>query len=422
MLGSPGSSSYTSTSTSQEPLFLSESSRELRELQQKTIPVVLIEGDGIGKEVSAATVQVINHALSLSSDNAEIRWEKALAGKEALTQTGELLPVETIESFLRHGAGLKGPLETPVGGGFRSVNVALRKLLDLYANVRPVRSFEGLENPLRTADQFRLVIIRENTEDVYAGLEFEAGSPEAIRLAEFLDLKGKGLDENSALGIKPISERASRRIVAKGIEYALANGLNRITLVHKGNIMKATEGAFRDWGYDEAKQILGDRFLPWKEFHLGGKTIADGKILVQDRIADAMFQDLILAPQNHQVLVTMNLNGDYLSDAAAACVGGLGLAPGLNEGDKIRLAEAVHGTAPDIAGKGIANPSALLLSGVLLLRALELPDSAKRIELALEENFSRGEVTGDLAYRHKNPHVLSTQAFADSLCQRIDKS
>lgn len=389
--------------------------------QTAEIPIVLIEGDGIGKEITKAATQVLGHAVRAGEDNKRLIWKPAHIGKEAMLRCGEVLPATTLDLFREFGVGIKGPTDTPIAGGFRSVNVALRKLLELYANIRPVRSFEGLSNPVTTADDLNIVIFRENTEDIYAGLEYRAGSPEAKALADFINLEESGFDPSSALSIKPISEKASRRIVKSAVEFALEKNLNRITLVHKGNIMKYTEGAFRDWGYDEARKILGDRYLPWKEFNLSGKTIPDGKILVQDRIADAMFQDLILYPQNHQVLATMNLNGDYLSDAAAACVGGLGLAPGLNKGDSMMLAEAVHGTAPNIAGKGIANPTAIIQSGGMLLTSINLRNSANLIEEALNESFRRGDVTADLAKRHQSPNVHSTEAFADILCKRIDE-
>ncbi|MGA1191660.1 MAG: NADP-dependent isocitrate dehydrogenase [Bdellovibrionota bacterium] len=377
------------------------------------ISVVCIEGDGIGPEITAVMKEVVSAATS--AEGVEIRWEDCHIGVSALERGEEILPASVIERIQTAGVAIKGPTETPVGAGHRSVNVALRQALDLYANVRPVRWFPGVESPVKHPENVNLTIFRENTEDVYAGIEYEAGSEEARALHEFLHLP-ENIPVESALGIKPISERATRRLMQRAVSFAQEHDHKRITVVHKGNIMKFTEGAFRGWAMDEAKTLLGAHYLDRGECMTEWNgVVPDGRILVQDRIADAMFQELILRPQEHEILVAPNLNGDYLSDAAAALVGGLGLAPGVNIGERATVFEAVHGTAPDIAGKDIANPSALILSAALLLRHLGYPMIAERIEGALAELITQNTVTGDLFSSDRPGERLSCSGFGERL-------
>ncbi|NBW39977.1 NADP-dependent isocitrate dehydrogenase [bacterium] len=375
--------------------------------------VVCLEGDGIGPEITAAMKQVVDAATI--NQGLKIKWEDHRIGVSALEQGQDMLPPHVIERIQEVGVAIKGPTETPVGSGHRSVNVALRQALGLYANIRPVRWFSGVESPVKHPERVDLTIFRENTEDVYAGIEYAAGSDEARALHEFLHLPAS-ISEESALGIKPISEKATRKLMRKAVAFALDSSLRRITVVHKGNIMKFTEGAFRSWAVDEAKRILRERFLDRGECvsEFSG-CVPDGRVLVQERIADAMFQELILRPEEHEILVAPNLNGDYLSDAAAALVGGLGLAPGINIGEKVAVFEAVHGTAPDIAGQNVANPSALILSATLLLKHLGYADIAARIEHALGQLIKENTVTGDLFSLKRTGERLSCSDFGNRL-------
>lgn len=383
------------------------------------ISVVCIAGDGIGPEITAVMKEVVSAATS--AEGVEIRWEDYHIGVSALERGEEILPAAVIERIQEVGVAIKGPTETPVGSGHRSVNVALRHALDLYANVRPVMWFPGVESPVKHPERVNLTIFRENTEDVYAGIEYEAGSKEARALHEFLHLP-KNIPVESALGIKPISERATRRLMQRAVSFAQEHHHKRITIVHKGNIMKFTEGAFRGWAMDEAKRLLGSHYLDRGEYVAKWNgTVPDGRILVQDRIADAMFQELILRPEEHEILVAPNLNGDYLSDAAAALVGGLGLAPGVNIGERATVFEAVHGTAPDIAGKDIANPSALILSAALLLRHLGHPVIAERIEEGLAELIVQNTVTGDLFSSDRPGERLSCSDFGARLSTLLSR-
>jgi len=314
---------------------------------QPIIPFV--EGDGTGPDIWRASQRVFDAAVKHSyGGRRKICWHEVLAGEKAMTRTGEWLPEATLKAIDEYSVAIKGPLTTPVGGGIRSLNVTLRQVLDLYACVRPVRYFSGVPSPVKHPEKLDVVIFRENTEDVYAGIEWAQGSEEAGRLIEFLDLRmGKKVRPDSGIGIKPISIHGSKRLVRKAIRYALDNNRNVVTLVHKGNIMKFTEGAFRDWGYQLAREEFGDCTVTEDEVarNHGGK-VPPGKILINDRIADAMFQQVLLRPDEYQVIATPNLNGDYLSDACAAQVGGLGIAPGANISDRVGLFEATHGTAP----------------------------------------------------------------------------
>lgn len=384
------------------------------------VPVVYAEGDGIGPEVVQAAKKVGDAALSKANGNLRFDWIEASLGQRALELHNNPLPQKSIDLIRDVQLAIKGPTETKVGKGHRSINVGLRQELDLYANIRPITPFEGLTNPVPAASNVNLVIFRENTEDVYSGIEFKADSTQARELAKFLKKQlGVDIEQNGVgLGIKPISEAASRRITKKAVEFAIADGRNRVTIVHKGNIMKFTEGAFNEWAYAEAREILGDKLITTKELPVDGK-IPRGRILVEDIIADNMFQQLILEPAKYQVLVATNLNGDYLSDAAAALVGGLGFASGINQGDRIVLAEAVHGTAPDIAGLNKANPTAAIFSLVGLLKAIELNEPAAMIETAVRACIKSGIVTGDLRKRLQTPTVVGTSEFADAVIEML---
>jgi isocitrate dehydrogenase len=383
------------------------------------VPVVLLQGDGIGPEVAPAAVEAIEAAVKAAYGGARtIAWQEALAGKAAFDRTGSPLPPETLEAIRAARVALKGPLETPVGGGIRSLNVALRQILDLYACVRPVRAFPGVPAPVVHPERLDIVIFRENTEDVYAGIEWREGTPEAHKLIRFLaEEMGAVIPEDSGIGIKPMSVRGSKRLVRRAIRYALENGRRSVTLVHKGNIMKYTEGAFREWGYEVAAREFAEKTVTEAELRAGehGRDLAGamppGTILVNDRIADAMFQELLLRPERYDVLALSNLNGDYISDAAAAQVGGLGLAPGANIGDEYAVFEATHGTAPDIAGLGKANPGSLILSGAMLLRHVGMPEAATRLEEAVTRVLASGRVTPDLAPGWDSAEVLTTSAF-----------
>ncbi|MCB0320952.1 MAG: hypothetical protein KDD60_08495, partial [Bdellovibrionales bacterium] len=349
----------------------------------KKIPVVVIPGDGIGPEITSAMQAVVDASLDISHE-VKIEWQEANAGLSALTDGVDLLPNITLDLIRRYKLAIKGPTATPIGGGHRSVNVALRKELDLYANFRPIRWYKGIDTPIRRPEQVRFSLFREATEDVYAGIEFAAGTREAEELALFLHLSDR-IVPHSALGIKPVSEFASRRIMRRALQFAVDQKANRVTIVHKGNIMKFTEGAFAAWCRQEAQAFLGERYLSEEQFSTDFQgSVPDGKIVIQERIADAMFQEILLRPERHEVIVSMNLNGDYLSDAAAALVGGLGMAPGANLGDDLAVFEAVHGTAPDIAGKNLANPSALILSSALLLDHVGAKRSALLIREAIQ--------------------------------------
>jgi isocitrate dehydrogenase len=388
-----------------------------------TIPVVFIAGDGIGTEVSPAARVAIDAAVKGAYGGTRVlHWREALAGNAAFQRTGSPLPAETLEMVREARVALKGPLETPVGGGIRSLNVALRKTLDLYACVRPVRYFPGVPAPVSHPERLDVVIFRENTEDVYSGIEWREGTPEALQVIHFLkEEMGAEISEDSGLGIKPMSVRGSKRLVRRAIQYALANGRRSVTLVHKGNIMKFTEGAFREWGYEVASREFAEQTVTETEFKardhdrdLGG-VLPPGTVLVNDRIADAMFQELLLRPERYDVLALSNLNGDYISDAAAAQVGGLGLAPGANIGDDCAVFEATHGTAPDIAGQGKANPGSLILSGAMLLRHVGLPEAADRLEGAVARVIRSGRVTWDLGSGVPGAEVLSTAAFGEAV-------
>ena len=391
-----------------------------------TIPprpiVPFIEGDGIGPDIWRATRRVLDAAVDKSYGGARsIAWFEIFAGEKAQQHTGEWLPGDSVEAVRHFRASIKGPLTTPVGGGFRSLNVSLRQLLDLYACVRPVRHYAGVPSPVKQPEAVNMVIFRENTEDVYAGIEWQSGTPEAEKLRRFLrDEMGKEIREHSGIGIKPISPFGSKRLVRKAIQYALDQGRKSVTLVHKGNIMKFTEGAFKDWGYELAREEFGNVTITeqqlWDEH--GGRQ-PEGKVVIKDRIADAMFQQVLLRPDEYEVLATMNLNGDYLSDALAAQVGGLGMAPGSNESDGLAMFEATHGTAPKYAGQDKVNPGSLILSGVMLLRWLGWQEAADGVERALGETISQKRVTYDLERQMEGATLCSTSQFAEAIVENL---
>jgi isocitrate dehydrogenase len=337
-----------------------------------------------------------------------------LAGEKSFNQTGNWLPEETLAAFREYKIGIKGPLTTPVGGGIRSLNVALRQMLDLYVCLRPVRYFSGTPSPVVHPEQMNVVIFRENTEDVYAGIEWAKGTPQAERIINFLSSEmGKRIRPDSGIGIKPMSEFGSKRLVRMAIQYAIDNKRKSVTLVHKGNIMKFTEGAFRDWGYELAKAEFRDAIVTEEETSNGASR--DGKILLNDRIADSVFQQILTRTADYDVFATPNLNGDYLSDACAAQVGGLGMAPGANIGDDIGFFEATHGTAPKYAGKDVINPSSVVLSGVMMFRYLGWFDVADLIETSIEKTVKQKRVTYDLARQMKGATELKTSEFADAV-------
>jgi isocitrate dehydrogenase len=391
------------------------------ELLVPDTPVIpFIEGDGIGPDIWRATVAVIDRAVGLAyGDGRRILWKEVLAGEKAHKQTGEWLPGETLEAFRTYRIGLKGPLTTPVGGGIRSLNVALRQQLDLYACVRPVRHFPGVPSPVRDPQKVDMVIFRENTEDVYAGLELEAGKEETRQLMDYLRRAHDWhIRPDSAIGIKPISRSGSRRLIRAALDFALARGRRSVTLVHKGNIQKFTEGAFRNWGYALAREDYADRTIPWDE--VKGEVPA-GKILVKDVIADIFFQQALTRPEEFDVVATMNLNGDYISDALAAQVGGIGMAPGgnINYRSGYALFEATHGTAPKYAGMDKVNPTSLILSGAMMLDHLGWKEAAARIQHGLERAYAAKKVTYDLARLMQGAEEVSCSGFSELVCEHM---
>ncbi len=381
-------------------------------------PVIpFVEGDGTGPDIWRASVRVFDAAIKKAyGDARKVSWMKVYAGEESHAKHGEWLPDETLDAFKEFRVSIKGPLSTPVGGGIRSLNVTLRQVLDLYACIRPVRYFEGVGNPMKEPEKLNVVIFRENTEDVYAGIEWKAGSPEAEEIAQFLRSRfGKDIREHSAIGIKPMSEFGSRRLVRMAIQYALENDRRSLTLVHKGNIMKYTEGAFRDWGYAEASSGFGAQTVTEADLARGGTAARADALIVKDRIADAMFQQLLLRPDEYDVIATPNLNGDYLSDAAAAQVGGLGLAPGGNVGDGVAVFEATHGTAPKYANLDKINPGSVVLSGVMMFEYMGWKEVGALIVRGLERAIKGKRVTYDLARQMPGATEVSTSSFGDEI-------
>ncbi|MFQ5967663.1 MAG: isocitrate dehydrogenase (NADP(+)) [Acidimicrobiia bacterium] len=383
-------------------------------------PIIpFIEGDGIGPDIWRAAQMVFDASVDGSYGGSRaISWMEVLAGERGFSETGEWLPTETVEAFRDQLVGIKGPLTTPVGEGIRSLNVALRQILDLYVSLRPVRWYRGVPSPVRQPELVDMVIFRENTEDVYAGKELESGTPEAKRLLEFLQAEfGWSIRSDSGLGLKPISEHRSKRLVRAALQYAVDNNQPSVTLVHKGNIMKFTEGAFRNWGYEVARDEFSQVAVSWEDS--GGDP--GGKILVQDVIADAMLQQVLTRPDNYDVIATTNLNGDYLSDALAAQVGGLGMAPGgnLNYETGHAVFEATHGTAPRYQGLDKVNPSSVILSGQMMLRYLGWTEAADLIVKALEATISDGIVTYDLARLMDGATEVKTSEFGQAMVARM---
>jgi isocitrate dehydrogenase len=379
-------------------------------------PIIpFIEGDGTGPDIWRASVRVFDAAVKKAfGGRRKLAWFEVPAGEKAFKDHGEWLPNDTLEAVRAYKVAIKGPLTTPVGGGIRSLNVTLRQVLDLFACVRPVRYFAGTPAPVTHPERMNVVIFRENTEDVYAGIEWAKGTPEARKIIEFLEKEmGKRVRPDSGIGIKPISETGSKRLVRQAIQYAIDNKRKIVTLVHKGNIMKFTEGAFRDWGYELATTEFRDHVVTEDEVANGASR--EGKILINDRIADSVFQQVLTRTSDYDVFATPNLNGDYLSDACAAQVGGLGMAPGANIGDEIGFFEATHGTAPKYAGKDVINPASVLLSGVMMFRWLGWFEAANMIEQGLERTIQQKKVTYDLARLMQGATELKTSQFADAI-------
>lgn len=374
-------------------------------------PIIpFIEGDGVGRDIWKNARAVFDAAVEKAyQGEKKVAWHELLAGKKAHEVTGEWLPKETLDTIKEDLIAIKGPLETPVGGGIRSLNVTLRQELDLYACVRPVRYFKGIESPLKEPEKTSITIFRENTEDIYAGIEWEAGTAEVKKVIEFLQneisVKKIRFPETSSIGIKPISKEGSERLIRSAIEYALTNGLTHVTIVHKGNIQKFTEGGFRKWGYELAEREYADE-------------LANGKLIINDIIADNFLQQILLNPEKFDVVALTNLNGDYASDALAAQVGGIGISPGanINYVTGHAIFEATHGTAPDIAGKDIANPCSVLLSGCMLFDYIGWTEVASLITKAIETTFAKGQFTADLA---QGKQAYSTSDFAAKLIENM---
>lgn len=387
----------------------------------KEIIVPAIPGDGIGPEIMVATKKTVNAAvLAAYGSSHKIVWLDLLAGEAAFKTVGEWLPKSTLEATAAHGVALKGPLTTPIGGGIRSLNVAIRQALDLYSSVRPIRYFEGVPSPVKEPHKLDVVIFRENTEDVYKGVEWKSGSQEAQDLLSYLKSRlSVDIRPDSGLGVKPMSEFASKRLVRAAVKYAVSKGRRVVTLVHKGNIMKYTEGAFRDWGYELAREEFRGVVMTEAEVSSSGPSVPEGRVVMNDRIADNMFQQILTRPEEYSVLATPNLNGDYLADACAAQVGGLGLAPGANIGDCVAVYEAVHGTAPKYAGKDIANPCSLMLSAAMMLEHLGLQKATLSLTSGIEKALAEGVKTKDLARMAGESKSVGTARFADEVILRL---
>ena len=400
---------------------------------QVTIPY--IEGDGVGAEITPVCQKIVNAALEKAyGGKRSIEWKEVLAGEKAFRQTGSWLPDETMDAFREYVIGIKGPLTTPIGGGIRSLNVALRQTLDLYVCLRPVRWFSGVVSPVKEPQKVNMFIFRENTEDIYAGIEWQQGTPEAKKFLQFLTeemgVTKVRFPETSSFGVKPVSIEGTERLVRAAIEFALANRLPSVTLVHKGNIMKFTEGGFKLWGYALAEREFPEQTFTWLQYEKmkkergeeeASRALAEatrsGKLIIKDVIADAFLQNTLLIPEEYSVIATLNLNGDYISDQLAAMVGGIGIAPGanINYASGHAIFEATHGTAPNIAGKDRVNPSSLLLSSVMMLKYMGWNEAADLITSAMERSFEKGEATHDLARFMPNGKSLGTQAFGDAI-------
>jgi isocitrate dehydrogenase len=401
--------------------------------------IPFIEGDGIGKDITAPTQKLVNAAITAAYGfHRTIEWKEVLAGEKAFNQTGEWLPQATLDSFAEYIVGIKGPLTTPIGGGIRSLNVALRQTLDLYVCLRPIRWFKGVPSPIRYPELVDMHIFRENTEDIYAGIEFMTGTSEADKFLSLMK-ENFGVDkvrfpESSSFGVKPISKDGSERLIRAAILYAIERKLPSVTIVHKGNIMKFTEGAFKNWGYELAESEFGDMVFTWKKYETVSKELGKpaaeellkeakkaGKVIIKDVITDAFLQESLLHPYDHSVIATMNLNGDYISDQLAAMVGGIGIAPGanINYNSGFAIFEATHGTAPNIAGTGKANPGSLILSATMMLEYIGWNEAAEHIYDALEHTFNKRKVTSDLFNLMEGATLLTTSEFAEEIIKNI---
>jgi isocitrate dehydrogenase len=382
-------------------------------------PIIpFIEGDGTGRDIWKASRRVFDAAVEKAyGGKRRVAWYEVFAGEKAFKMFNDWLPQGTLDAIREFRIAIKGPLTTPVGGGIRSLNVSLRQLMDLYVCMRPVRYYPGVPSPMKQPELLNVIIFRENTEDVYAGIEWKSGTPEAQKLIQFLDAEmGKKIRPDSGIGIKPISATASKRLIRRAIRYALANGRKSVTLVHKGNIMKFTEGAFRDWGYELVKEEFSDVCVT--EAEAGGEPPA-GKLLVKDRIADSMFQQVLLRPSEYDVVATPNLNGDYLSDACAAQVGGLGMAPGANIGDEHGVFEATHGTAPKYADQDVINPASVILCGSMMFEFMGWKEVSRLIEQGITETIRQKRVTYDLHRLMEGATKLKTSEFAAAIVENM---
>ena len=388
----------------------------------ETPQISFIEGDGIGPEIWRATRQVIDAAVEKTyGGRKKISWMEVLAGEKAFEKTGNWLPAETLTDIEKYVVAIKGPMTTPVGKGIRSLNVTIRQTLDLYACVRPVKHIKSVPSPVKDPRSVNMVIFRENTEDLYAGIEYQSGSPEAERVRQFLNEQmGTALPADAGIGIKPMSATNTKRLVARAIAYALEHGFTSVTLMHKGNIMKFTEGAFAQWGYEVATEKFGDRTITetelWDDYQ--GKQ-PENKLVIKDRIADMLFQQVLLRPNEFGVIATPNLNGDYLSDALAAQVGGLGMAPGANIGDRCAVFEATHGTAPKYAGLDKVNPSSLILSGAMMLDHMGWREASRLIRNALQDTIEAKTVTYDLARQIRDAKQLKCSEFGQAIISHM---
>jgi isocitrate dehydrogenase len=393
------------------------------QLQVPDIPIIpFIEGDGIGRDIWPATRRVIDKAVAAAyGGRRRIEWLELLVGEKGFEQTGDWLSDEALDTIVEHVVAIKGPMTTPVGTGIRSLNVAIRQKLDLYACVRPVRYIDPVPSPMKAPEKIDMVVFRENTEDIYLGVEWSADSAEAEKVIDFLNSQmGTAFGPNTGIGIKPISEEKSKRLVAKAIAYAIEHKRPSVTLMHKGNIMKFTEGAFCQWGYEVAKERFGDRTITEAELWdtYDGRRPED-KVVIKDRIADMLFQQVLLRPDEFAVIATPNLNGDYISDALAAQIGGLGMAPGANIGEKCAVFEATHGTAPKYAGLDKVNPSSLILSGAMMLDHMGWLEAAEQIRTALQATVRDGVVTYDLARQIEGAKEVKCSAFAAAIVERM---
>ena len=403
-------------------------------------PVIpFIEGDGIGRDIWPASQKVMDAAVAkYYGGKRKIEWKEVLAGEKAFNATGSWLPDETLDAFREYLVGIKGPLTTPIGGGIRSLNVALRQTLDLYVCLRPVQYYEGTPSPVKRPELVDMCIFRENTEDIYAGIEYMNGTPENLKIKKFLieemGVKKIRFPESSSIGIKPVSQEGTERLVRAAIQYAIDHKKPSVTFVHKGNIMKFTEGAFKIWGYELAEREFADKVYTWNQWEARKKEVGEetanaemdaaaksGKIIIKDCIADAFLQQILTRPAEYSVIATLNLNGDYISDALAACVGGIGIAPGanINYQSGYAIFEATHGTAPKYTGKNVSNPGSLLLSGAMMLDYLGWTEAADGIRKAMSKTISQKTVTYDLHRMMEGATKLSTSEFADALIKNL---